>query len=1328
MAEPTPLGMFTYPERDIEQIRLDLREFWEQVELAIDGITPGGAAGLIDPGASGIVVRTSVSATVARQITGTANQISIANGDGVAANPSISIADNTILPGTGGFAPPSGTTAQRPGSPGNIIRFNTTSGRFEMFEGGQWKDLIGGTVAIAQLEHIATNRVLGRATAGTGPVEILTVLPTAIQDAITRLGTIVAGVWQGSTVQGNYGGTGHSTRAVGDLLIGGTGLSDDGLIAGMDGVGIAGMDGVEIMSMAGPTTADAWTRLPKNPNVSRYLGNTGIDNSPAWTQVDLTTGVTGVLLTASGGTGQTTYSNGQLLIGNAGGTLTKATLTQTANQVLVTNGSGSITLALPQDIATTSSVQFGLLKLNTAVQGLNSARLTVQTGAGASDDAIYIGPSTHATSRRALLRFDNWSIGQDRFSAGVKDFFVYDNALGAGDRIYISTIGNVGIGTTAGLAKLSINGGVHIGGDTDPGDNNLLVDGNINVSGFIGHPDYVSQTTKWRIDNLGAGDFRYLFTDELHAKAFIADLEQALAGGQIITKSVGVLGANFTAPAAGGTATLTMKDLPSASNMQIFETSTDGGLGDWIRIRTFSRASGSLSITDCWGRVTAYVDQAGGLQTYTFTRGSGVNAGAMTAGTIVETDAIILDYGVSGNGFYEVNAIDGLYGINSPHASIVTWSGASPIAANQTLRSRFGNLRGVTAITNEFGFIAGTYAATNGQFIRASNQAFELHGINLLMWDAGVNVIKLDRTAPSFAIGSPVPSAYATGTGIWMGKDAGSYKMRVGIPGGAGWFWNGAVLTWQAANTTLDASGNLTASNATLSGQITATTGSIGGWSITAAAISSGGITLASHATPASNKIFVGTGTYGNANTPFYVDGSARFSLGAKLTWDNSTLGIDGSGIFSGSVKASSLFIGNFDNLAEDPGIERSTVTVTAWTLEANMFIAVSGGHSGTNCINNITNGSTARALNPFFVDCKPGDVFYCEGWCASTGGSYGTVIIAWYNAAKTFLSESVGSSNVGGFNVYVFQSVTATAPANAAFARAGFKPSGGTAGWTFDDIYMRRGELAGWIINATTITGTGVVMASGANAYLSFGTTPPTSATVGTGLFLDRTGLYGLNANVLQAKFGATDGKIVAGAGNLLLDAAGISIALSSTYSDTRAYSQTNGVGGAVASSLGGYVDANDNLALFQAFQVTGLNSQTLISCDAPTGKSVLIQLSTRIASATKMMLRLGDLGFDVGTPGNPALAVNAGGNVGIGDITNWGTGSPKSVLGLINGTEPTSSVADQIAIYSVDLSAGNATLGLRTETAVVTESVVSDRTLSIRINGTTYKLCLKV
>jgi hypothetical protein len=70
--------------------------------------------------------------------------------------------------------------------------------------------------------------------------------------------------------------------------------------------------------------------------------------------IDLATSTTGTLAVTSGGTGQTSYTDGQLLIGNTtGNTLVKATLTA-GTGISITNGTGSITVAATNNGTVTS--------------------------------------------------------------------------------------------------------------------------------------------------------------------------------------------------------------------------------------------------------------------------------------------------------------------------------------------------------------------------------------------------------------------------------------------------------------------------------------------------------------------------------------------------------------------------------------------------------------------------------------------------------------------------------------------------------------------------------------------------------------------------------------------------------------------------------------------------------------------------------------------------------------------------------------------------------------------------------------------------------------
>ncbi len=144
-----------------------------------------------------------------------------------------------------------------------------------------------------------TNRITS--TGGATPVIDISAAYVG-QTSITTLGTITTGTWNGTVIGVIYGGTGLNSAAQGDLLYG--------------------------------SASNTYSLLNKNTTATRYLSNTGTSNNPAWAQVDLSNGVTGVLPLANGGTNANlTASNGGIFYSTstAGAILAG---TATAGQVL----------------------------------------------------------------------------------------------------------------------------------------------------------------------------------------------------------------------------------------------------------------------------------------------------------------------------------------------------------------------------------------------------------------------------------------------------------------------------------------------------------------------------------------------------------------------------------------------------------------------------------------------------------------------------------------------------------------------------------------------------------------------------------------------------------------------------------------------------------------------------------------------------------------------------------------------------------------------------------------------------------------------------------
>jgi hypothetical protein len=79
------------------------------------------------------------------------------------------------------------------------------------------------------------------------------------------------------------------------------------------------------------------------------------------------------------------------------------------------------------------------------------------------------------------------------------------------------------------------------------------------------------------------------------------------------------------------------------------------------------------------------------------------------------------------------------------------------------------------------------------------------------------------------AFGATPPTAYGNNVGAWLGFTGGKAKLSLYKDANNYFQWDGDKLLIKAANFTLDASGNMTASSATFSGAITATSGDISG-------------------------------------------------------------------------------------------------------------------------------------------------------------------------------------------------------------------------------------------------------------------------------------------------------------------------------------------------------------------------------------------------------------------------------------------------------------------------------------------------------------------
>ena len=436
---------------------------------------------------------------------GSANNILISNGSG--ADPSwqsISATLDTASGSTQGailYRSASTWTELSPGLSGQILQTNgggadpswaTIAGAGTVTQVNTGTGLTGGPITGSGTISIANTGVSAASYGSASAVPAIAINAQGqITSAVDTAIAIPASQITSGTLGVDRGGTGASSLTANGILYGNS--------TSAVGVSSAGATGEVLVGNTG--SAPTWGALSSNAVTSFSGGTTGLTPSSA-TQGVVT--LAGTLAVANGGTGLTaTPANGQIDIGNGTG-FSRATLTA-GSGVSITNGAGSITIAASGAGTVTSvDVSGGTTGLTTSGGPVTSSGTITLAGtlgvanggtgtatAFTAGSVVFAGASGVYAQDNTNLFFDDTnnrlgigtaspdaaltvntvaSFGAGAIalpsiaSKGDLDTGIWFPAINtiaistaAAERFRITSTGNVGIGTSAADAALTVN-------------------------------------------------------------------------------------------------------------------------------------------------------------------------------------------------------------------------------------------------------------------------------------------------------------------------------------------------------------------------------------------------------------------------------------------------------------------------------------------------------------------------------------------------------------------------------------------------------------------------------------------------------------------------------------------------------------------------------------------------------------------------------------------------------------------------------------------------------------------------------------------------------